>query len=68
MAKAAKFNYSKAVKEIEVILQEIENGELEVDLLAEKVKKASELIKLCKQKLKKTEEELGKNLDNGDDE
>ena len=37
---------------------EIENGEIDVDLLAEKVKRATFLSQICKSKLKKTQEEL----------
>jgi len=41
----------------------IESGELDVDLLTDKVKRASELIAFCKEKLTKTEKELQKILD-----
>jgi len=65
--KKADFKYSEAVKEIENILNEIETGELEVDALAKKVKRAGELIKLCREKLHKTESELHQNLENDED-
>ena len=51
-------SYTEAVANIEEILQQIETGELDVDELAEKVKQASELLKLCKGKLFQTEKEL----------
>ena len=51
-------NYSTAISEIEETLSSIESGELDVDELAEKVKRVSELIKLCKDKLQKTEKEV----------
>jgi len=63
MTKKSKFIYSEAINEIEEILNEIETGELEVDVLADKVKRAGELIKLCREKLRKTEEELEENLE-----
>jgi exodeoxyribonuclease VII small subunit len=53
-----KISYSDAVNEIEEILNQIENGELDVDELTEKVKRVTMLIKSCKSKLKATEEEI----------
>jgi exodeoxyribonuclease VII small subunit len=55
-------SYTKAVAAIEEILQQIETGELDVDELADKVKKASELLKVCKDKLFQTEKEIAKIL------
>jgi exodeoxyribonuclease VII small subunit len=55
-------SYSEAVATIEEILQQIETGDLDVDELAEKVKQASELLKLCKGKLFQTEKEIAKIL------
>ena len=43
-------------------LAKIENKELDVDELAENVKKVSSLIKICKDKLYKTEEERARTL------
>lgn len=53
-----KFNYKKALEEIEVIVQKIENKEPDVDELSTMVKRAAELIKQCKTKLKDTGEDL----------
>ncbi|WP_353683545.1 exodeoxyribonuclease VII small subunit [Thermodesulfovibrio sp. 3907-1M] len=55
-------SYSKAMKEIEEILKFIESQEVDVDVLVEKVKRATELIRFCKSKLKTAEEELHKTL------
>jgi exodeoxyribonuclease VII small subunit len=44
--------------EIEEILEKIENEELDVDELAEKVKRVSVLLKTCKDKLTKTNEQV----------
>lgn len=55
-------SYSKAMKEIEEILKYIESQEVDVDILVEKVKRASELIRFCKNKLKTAEQELQKTL------
>lgn len=56
--------YNEAVSEIDTILNEIENEELDIDQLSEKVKRVSFLIKTCKNKLHKTESEIQKVLDN----
>ncbi|MDP4266648.1 MAG: exodeoxyribonuclease VII small subunit [Bacteroidota bacterium] len=56
-------SYSEAQKELEIILNEIETGEVDVDVLSEKVKRACFLIKLCNAKLKSTDEEIKKILD-----
>jgi exodeoxyribonuclease VII small subunit len=53
-----KISYNDALSEIEEILQQIENNELDVDELAEKVKRVSVLLKLCKDKLQKTNEQV----------
>ncbi|MEN2993754.1 MAG: exodeoxyribonuclease VII small subunit [Thermodesulfovibrio sp.] len=55
-------SYSKAIKEIEDILKYIESQEVDVDVLVEKVKRATELIRFCKTKLRVAEEELHKTL------
>jgi exodeoxyribonuclease VII small subunit len=54
--------YSQAKQELEEIVSAIESGKLDVDALTEKVKRASELIAFCKEKLTKTDEELQKIL------
>ncbi|KOH44670.1 exodeoxyribonuclease VII small subunit [Sunxiuqinia dokdonensis] len=51
-------SYQEAVNEIDEILAKIENEELDVDELSTQVKRVSSLIKLCKDKLHKTEEEV----------
>ncbi len=56
---AEKFSYEKAKAELEEILSELENGETGIDTLARHVKRASELIRLCREKLRATETEIG---------
>jgi exodeoxyribonuclease VII small subunit len=56
-------SYSDAVLEIEDILQQIENEELDIDLLSDKVKRVSFLLNHCKKKLTQTESEVQKILD-----
>ncbi len=54
--------YKDALEEIESIVDEIENETVDVDVLTEKVKRAAFLIKYCKGKLKKTDDEVKKVL------
>ncbi len=56
-------SYTEAKKELIDIVFAIETGELDVDALTEKVKRASELILFCRAKLTQTDEELQKILD-----
>ncbi len=53
-----KLNYEKAFGELQQIVADIEDGEISVDILSEKVKRASELIQICKEKLTSTEEDV----------
>ena len=55
--------YNEAVEKLRIIVEEIEKGELDVDVLSEKVKEATRLIKFCKEKLYKTDEEVKKILE-----
>jgi len=55
---AKKVSYNEAMTEIEEILEKIENEEFDVDELAEKVKRVSVLLKICKDKLHKTNEQV----------
>lgn len=52
--------YESAYRELQQIAKEIETESVSVDVLAEKVKRASELIAFCQEKLRKTEVEVGK--------
>ena len=55
--------YEDAVKQLEKIVQQMETGELDIDQLSEQLKKAQQLIKLCREKLSKTEKEIEEILD-----
>ncbi len=52
--------YEQAYKELVEIAREIEQESISVDVLAQKVKRASELITLCQEKLRSTETEVNK--------
>jgi len=55
-----KINYESAFEELKNIITHLEHGDIAVDELAEKVKRAAQLIELCKTKLTATEEEVNK--------
>lgn len=55
--------YTQAIEELEKIVAEIEEGKVSVDILSEKVKRASFLIKLCRTRLTGTEEDVMKILE-----
>lgn len=50
--------YREATQELEEILRAIENDAVDVDELTQKVQRSSQLIKLCKDKLRKAEKAI----------
>jgi exodeoxyribonuclease VII small subunit len=50
--------YSQAIQRLEIILAQLEDGSNTVDELSELVKEATELIAICKHKLKNTESDI----------
>lgn len=55
--------YEEALKQLETIVDKMDNDELDIDSLGEQLKTAQKLIKLCKDKLTKTNEEIKKILE-----
>jgi exodeoxyribonuclease VII small subunit len=53
-------NYEEAYAELARIAKEIENESVSVDVLADRVKRASELIAFCQGKLRTTEQEVNR--------
>lgn len=54
--------YEAAIAELQTIASKMENNELDIDQMAEQLKRAQQLIKLCKDKLTKTDAEIKKIL------
>ena len=50
--------YEEALGQLETIVRKMENNEYDIDELAVQLKAAQQLIKFCKDKLTKTEEEI----------
>ncbi len=57
-----KETYSQAMERLEKIVRQIDNNELEIDALAEKIKEANEIIAFCSDKLTKADKEIEKLL------
>jgi len=54
--------YEAAFTELQSIVRRMENDELDIDQMSEQLKRAQQLIKICKDKLTKTDEEIKKIL------
>ncbi len=58
-----KMTYEQAAEQLEAIVKQIESGDLGIDALSDKVKEATELVKICKEKLHETDASITKMLD-----
>jgi exodeoxyribonuclease VII small subunit len=54
--------YEAAFAELQTIVRKMENDELDIDQMADQLKRAQQLIKLCKDKLTKADAEIKKIL------
>ena len=52
--------YAEAMRELEEILDELENDDLDVDVLAVRVRRASELIHVCRARITRAEDDVAK--------
>ena len=52
--------YADAMAELEEILEELEGDQLDVDVLAERVRRASELIKSCRTRIARAQADVDK--------
>jgi exodeoxyribonuclease VII small subunit len=57
-AEQAKTKFGEAVSELEEILRRIESEEIDIDELATELKKAAQLLELCRDKIRKAEVEV----------
>lgn len=53
-------NYEQSLRSLEQIVEKMESGQLNVDELADNLKKAQALLKQCQEKLTRTEEQINK--------
>jgi len=57
-----KITYRQAIEEVERILERFDGEQMDVDELGAQVKRAADLIRLCKEKLRKAEQEVAEAL------
>ena len=55
--------YEEALDRLERIVKQMENDELDIDVMGEQLKQAQKLIKLCKDKLTKADNEIKRILE-----
>jgi len=55
--------YEEALRQLDEIVQKMEGNEYSIDELTTQLKKARELIRQCKDKLTKTDEDIKKILE-----
>ncbi len=56
--KTNEFSYDAAMQELQSLVGQLQNDQIGVDALAEKVRRATDLIRLCREKLRQTEEDV----------
>lgn len=52
--------YEDAIRQLEDIVNKLENNELDIDEMPAELKKAQQLLRLCRDRLTKTDEEIRK--------
>jgi len=55
--------FTDAMRDLEQILREIEEDEVDIDALGARLKRAAELLELCRAKIRKAEVEVGQIVD-----
>lgn len=64
--KTSVLTYAQAIEELEAILSKLRADNCDVDTLAERTRRAAELLNFCRAKLTATDEELSNILDDLD--
>ena len=59
----AKLTYDIAFAELNKILEELQSEDISIDKLAQKSKRANELLAFCKDKLREIEREVNETLE-----
>ena len=60
MTKEKQKTFEEKLKELEIIVNELESGEIDLDSSIEKYTSAMKLVKECDEKLKNVEEQVNK--------
>ncbi len=62
-AESEPLGFSAAMQELEAILKRIDSDEIDVDRLADELRRAAELLELCRGKIRKAEVEVRQIVD-----
>lgn len=60
-------SYSEAMERLESIMSRINSGAVDIDTLSDNLREAQELIKICREKLYKVDEDVKKIIESIDD-
>ena len=60
MAKEKEVKFEDSIKALEILVNELESGEVDLDSSIEKYTEAMKLVKVCDEKLKNVEEKVNK--------
>jgi exodeoxyribonuclease VII small subunit len=58
LAKAEDLKFGDALEELEAILRRVESEEIDIDSLAEELRRAAQLLEVCRGKIKRAEVEV----------
>ncbi|MEM8960628.1 MAG: exodeoxyribonuclease VII small subunit [Acidobacteriota bacterium] len=58
MSESENATFSSALAELESIVQRIDNDEIEIDRLGDELRRATELLEVCRTRIKKAELEV----------
>ena len=61
-----KQTYTEAIERVEEIVNELENGKLDIDDVSTRLKEPQQLLKFCKTRLNKVENDVKKILEDGE--
>jgi exodeoxyribonuclease VII small subunit len=67
-AKPEELRFGEAMEELEAILRRVEEEEIDIDSLAEELRRAAELLEVCRGKIKKAELEVTQIVQNLEEE
>lgn len=67
MSAKQELGYAEAMAELEEILDELEGDHLDVDVLAERVRRASELLTACRERITRAQADVDKIVADLDD-
>lgn len=63
MQQNAQIKYEEAITKLEIIARQLEQNELPIDQIADKLREAQELVNFCKEQLLSVEQEIQKIID-----